>query len=135
MWRDLAAEEIKNITARIVKVWSRTNYYWYPLAPCARSDVLSLVLSKFERIVSTRILQEVFYQQGIIKIYWVREVEQSQVVEVENLSLYEPESFLCDDSMSWIIYISHENSITFGGHWLIEKLKDICPEWEQIMWR
>lgn len=35
--------------------------------------------------------------------------------------------------MDWIIYESHEGSITFGGEWLVKELKSIWTDWKDNM--
>ena len=37
------------------------------------------------------------------------------------------ERFWFERSMRWMIYASHEASITFGGEWLVEEVRQIFP--------
>jgi hypothetical protein len=36
--------------------------------------------------------------------------------------------------MDWLIYASHESSITVAGDWLLEAVKAEWPEWEQHLY-
>jgi hypothetical protein len=40
------------------------------------------------------------------------------------------EGFWCSERMDWIIYASHEGTITFGGEWLVEGLKSLWSDWK-----
>lgn len=48
----------------------------------------------------------------------------SEIIEFHNL-----EKFYFDKNCNWIVYISHENTIAFGGQILIEKLTDKWENW------
>ncbi len=39
------------------------------------------------------------------------------------------EAYWFDDSLNWVVYKSHEGTITFGGEWLINHVKDIWEDW------
>lgn len=39
------------------------------------------------------------------------------------------DSFYTDENADWVIYITHEDTITFGGNGLIQKIKSLWPEW------
>ena len=51
-------------------------------------------------------------------------IKVSEMVEFKNL-----EKFYFDIDCKWIIYISHENTIAFGGKIIIEKLIDKWENW------
>lgn len=38
------------------------------------------------------------------------------------------EAFWVDDGMEWMIYASHESSITFGGEWLVTAVSGTVPD-------
>ncbi len=131
----LDEEEKTRVVARMNQAWSRTRYYWYPLAPCVRDDVLALFLSRFEAEVPYDAVQEILRRFTRGRVYWLRESEASEIVRDEDLPYGEPESYLCDDSMDWIVYTSHEDSITFGGVRLIAAVKRGLPSWQDHVWR
>lgn len=51
-------------------------------------------------------------------------IKVEEMVEFNNL-----EKFYFDDSCDWIVYISHENTIAFGGEKLIELLLGKWENW------
>ena len=45
------------------------------------------------------------------------------------------EGFWTSDNMEWMVYASHESSITFGGAWLIEAMRKCLPEFDRYLYR
>jgi hypothetical protein len=46
-----------------------------------------------------------------------------------------PEGFWTADVMDWMVYASHESSITFGGEWLIERMRAALPEFDRYRYK
>jgi hypothetical protein len=72
---------------------------------------------------------------GIGNVWELRESGMGYEIE---LSLLKPfynlnEGYWSSNSMDWIIYVSHESSITVGG-WLLEELEAIWPNWKSRIW-
>ncbi|MBP1961185.1 hypothetical protein [Paenibacillus aceris] len=71
-------------------------------------------------------------------IYEIR--EWSNLGHQVKFEFFEPnydgdgEGFWFTDEMNWIIYCSHENSITFGGELLIRRIKENWSEWNEYLW-
>jgi hypothetical protein len=54
------------------------------------------------------------------------------------ISAFEPyyngaEGFWCNNNFDWVIYASHESSITVGG-WLLAEIKNVWPNWKERVW-
>jgi len=45
------------------------------------------------------------------------------------------EGFWTTGDSSWMVYVSHENSITFGGRWLIEHMQKSVPLFEKYIYK
>ena len=43
------------------------------------------------------------------------------------------EGYWCDGAFDWIIYASHESSITIGG-WLLPEIKKVWSNWKEGLW-
>jgi hypothetical protein len=41
------------------------------------------------------------------------------------------EKYYFDQSFDWVIYMSHENTIAFGGMTIINQLKNAWSDWEK----
>jgi hypothetical protein len=81
-------------------------------------------------------LREVLREQGISRVFQLCEFESDPEYEIE-LSILEPqyanggEQYSTADTADWIVYASHESSITVGGDWLIDLLKKCWLDWNQ----
>jgi len=54
------------------------------------------------------------------------------------VSLFQPyyngaEGYWSSDGLDWIIYASHESSVTVGG-WLLEEVKQAWSDWNSRIW-
>jgi len=45
------------------------------------------------------------------------------------------EGFWTSEDMNWLVYASHESSITFGGDWLIDGMRGFLPEFERYIYK
>ena len=43
------------------------------------------------------------------------------------------EGYWCSQDMDWIVYASHESSITIGG-WLLDEVERVWPNWKERIW-
>ncbi len=55
------------------------------------------------------------------------------------VSLLEPEydgreGYWTSEGMDWLLYASHEGSITVAGDWLLEAVKSIWPAWRKHLY-
>lgn len=64
---------------------------------------------------------------------WYKETAPSEEISIDELpQLYgQSESFIVDKSLEWIVYWSHESTVTFGGKWLIEAVTLRLPDWRK----
>lgn len=44
------------------------------------------------------------------------------------------EQYWTSEKMDWLLYHSHENSLTVGGEWLLNGVKKAWPEWERYLY-
>jgi hypothetical protein len=56
---------------------------------------------------------------------------------LDNIDLDSDETFYCNDNVDWLIYFSHEKTITIGGKTLLDKLKADWHDWDKYKdpWR
>jgi len=124
------------INSKLCSVWDINNHFWYPLYDCVRDDLISFdkdCIFNDEKLI---FIKNVLICHGVSKLYEVREFDYSY--EIDSIANYdfwnsEPhmrEIYWFDDNMDWIIYLSHDGTITFGGQWFIDKLKDEWSDWK-----
>lgn len=41
------------------------------------------------------------------------------------------EAYWTSGTLDWLLYISHEDSVTIAGDWLVAAVKEVWPEWDQ----
>lgn len=136
--RTLLAEERKRIWEKLVKIWDKKEAFWVPLGNCTRKDVFAFLDDYFYNELGIGHLRNILLERGIDRVWQLREFEYSEY-EIDTLAFeptysYGGEGYWCSADMDWIIYASHENSITVGGNWLLDKIKTIWPNWEKRKW-
>lgn len=133
--RVLTAEESKSIWSRLRDRWQIRNGYWYPLAECKLSDVVAFKMRAFDEAVAYEWLQGKLVARGIERVWELREYGPEYE---ENVSLFEPhyngaEGYWSSGDLDWIVYASHEGSVTVAG-WLLQEVKAMWASWEAHVW-
>jgi hypothetical protein len=133
MTRILSAIEQDSRFATVRREWAWSGYYWYPLQSTARRDVLAFDGALLEKSIPANALRELLIACGISNVFWFREHDLAEELAVDQLpSLYAAsESFIVDEKLDWIVYWSHEGTITFGGR-LLDQVKLLLPEWREM---
>lgn len=113
---------------------------WYPLIgePAHLSNILCLQEEWFSFAITPDILSNILKGQGIRRVWGIKE-GAGLVWEVET-ELVEPwydglESYWTSRELDWILYVSHESSVTIAGDWFIDAVKKAWPDWQQHQWR
>lgn len=133
--RVLSDEESKSIRKKLNNRWKLQKDYWYPLTIEKPVNAEAFQDAYFKKEVGAENLRRILDQYKVEKVYELREDGLDYEFE---LSVFEPyyngaEGFWCDDKFDWIIYASHESSITVGG-WLLDEIKKIWTNLEERIW-
>lgn len=136
--RVLTPKESGEILGRLKDEWGVGRWYWYPLTDSKRGDVLAVQDKYFYEELGVERLRSILAGRGLTKVWELREVESEPEYEIE-LSAFEPyysgaEGYWCYERMDWVIYASHESSITLGGSWLVEEVKKVWKNWRERVW-
>lgn len=131
----LSDAESKIVRGKLQTKWKISESYWYPLSPQKPENVEAFQDSYFEKEVGAEKLQDILNNHGVERVWEIREDGKDYEFE---LPVFEPyyngaEGFWCDSKFDWIIYISHESSITIGG-WLLAEIKSVWSNWEDRIW-
>lgn len=134
--RVLSVDESKMVWTRLRARWRIEDGYWYPLTASRPADVAAFDTIAFGEGVLPQALQTVLQRRGVTRLWELREYGPEYEQEV---TLFDPhyngaEGYWSSGDMDWIVYASHEGSVTFGG-WLLDELKVIWPAWETHLWR
>ncbi|MCE9534118.1 MAG: hypothetical protein K8T89_23815 [Planctomycetes bacterium] len=133
--RVLTDEESKSIWPRFRTQWQIGDGYWYPLADCTLPDVVAFNASAFEVEMPVARLQSILTAHGISRVWELREFGPEYE---QDILLFEPfyngaEGYWSSAELDWLIYASHESSVTVAG-WLLHELKMAWPSWKLEEW-
>jgi hypothetical protein len=130
----LSQIESDQLLERIKHEWGWSGYYWFPLQPTTRKDVVAFEVAQLEMIFSEEKLKNLLKSLGFYRILEHRENDLAEVNSVQEICIYGmSESVFTDPSLSWIIYCSHEQTITFGGDKLVNALQNAAQNWSDAL--
>ena len=104
--------------------WKDENYYWEPLTET--ENKFPTIYFKDELFKSTEVHQIVEILKSISgdRIFLLTEENIDYEVETLSFDIDWKESAYCDFKTSWLIYISHEGTITFSGDELTRRIEN-----------
>lgn len=141
--RLLTIEERENLWGRLKEKWGiLPYYYWYPLTDQEfdAQTAIALDAELFEKEFGYEKLRGILRDKGINKIIYLCENgygEKDSEIDISDLKpklCGAAEGFWCTSTLDWIIYASHEVSITFAGQWLVDEIKKNYPDWNKRLW-
>jgi hypothetical protein len=133
--RVLGEHEQANIWQRVQDRWGITpKMHWYPLSNGPRpSHVIALEEDWFAYHIPPDVLREILRQHGIERLWELRmgPVPSQYRMDVARfVATPDPlEQCWTSGRLDWLIYTSHEHSITLGGQWLVQEVKRRWPTW------
>jgi hypothetical protein len=82
-------------------------------------------------------IQSMLSTRGITRLIEIREFGDNYELDLQAASFsYDgAEGYWFVDNLDWMIYASHESSITFGGDWLIQAVRNSTPDIEKYVYR
>ncbi|MDF9839846.1 MULTISPECIES: hypothetical protein [unclassified Paenibacillus] len=113
--------------------------FWYPLTDAKPKDTEAFMEDYFEEEVGFEALRAILHTHGIERVFELREFDHSPEYQLD-IEGFNPvytingEGYWFAADMDWVIYASHENSITIAGEWLLNEIKEIWPGWEERRW-
>ncbi len=134
--RTLRPDEVSVVWREISERWHIDRHYWYPLSEKEQSlHIEAFHVETFESEVGLGTLRTLLASHGVSKVLMINEggdfPQPSHEIE---LSYFEPvysgsEWYCTAKPFDWIIYVSHEESITVGG-WLLDEVRLKWPAWQ-----
>jgi hypothetical protein len=133
--RVLADKESKELWNQLKMTWDIGEGYWFPLREGQTPpNVLAFHVDYLKAINGLALLQEALGQRGISRVFELHEFGPDEPDYEIELSIFAPayrwggEQYCTAAGVDWVVYASHESSITIGGDWLLQKLKQRWPE-------
>ena len=137
--RTLKKLEIQQIWTRLKEQWEvgkQSGWYWYPLEKCNITDVQAFYDEYFHEEVGSEVIKEILENRKNCLIWELREFGQGYEMEpaLLDISYKIGEGYWCSENMDWIVYVSHEGTVTFGG-WLLAEVKKHWKNWRERLWK
>jgi hypothetical protein len=134
--RVIDEQESKRLWNQLKKAWDIGGGHWFPLkeGPVA-PNVVAFHKDYFEKMDGVRLLRESLKTHGISKVFQLQEFGPPEPEYEIEISTFEPaygsggEQYSTSEPTDWVVYASHESSITICGDWLTETFKEKWPEW------
>lgn len=132
--RVLAKEEHDALHSAFRAKWGN----WY--GGCAESDpsdCVTLHVAAMDDPDSYSKLRKALIDRGITRVFELRESGNGYELDVEAAGfLYTgDEGFWTSGDLSWMVYASHESSITFGATWLVNQMRSALPGFERYIYK
>lgn len=114
--RVLSADEEQSWRETIARVWGAPDGYWYPLTSKTHPSLVALELIGVRDTLPDR-LRRFFAENAIERLIELRELDASSEIQADaaTVAYFGSEGFWTSPENQWIIYCSHEGTITFGG--------------------
>jgi len=115
----------------------REGRYWHPLlGEELPPQVFAVQQAWFDYAVPPPTLQRILGQRDITRVWELREYGPEYEIDLDEM---EPEytgaeGYWTSGDMDWLVYVSHESSVTLAGGWLIDAVKTVWPEWERRLY-
>ncbi|PQV63720.1 hypothetical protein B1R32_10960 [Abditibacterium utsteinense] len=138
--REIDGSERDDLLLSLRNEWYLEDDFWFPLT-VSENEKLPPYTEAFEYFsfkqeLTYETLRQILAEQQIETLYELR--EDGTMCEIE-LSEFHPiytglEGYWFTPQLDWLIYASHEDSITIGGKWLLPAVQAAWPDWEQHIW-
>ena len=135
--RTLSKEERGWIWAELKAKWGVDGECWQPLRSKELPEGLLAFHTDYFDEPKEAILRELLARRGIQRVWELREYGDDDC-ELE-LSLFRPyyngaEGYWTSTESDWLVYASHESSITLAGEWLVAAFREVFPECDRYLY-
>jgi hypothetical protein len=135
--RVLSVTEVESLWLRVKARWGTDGSYFYPLAESTDPSLAAFDETAFNKQFPPASLQDILRAQGINRLFELREYGDNNYRL--SIDIWEPyydgaEGFWFTESLDWIMYVSHENTITTGGT-LTDAVMKNWPEASMHNWK
>lgn len=133
--RKLTETESVTLLADVKREWAWSGYYFHPLHATTRKDVLAFDDQSLEPLLPEEEFRAFLTGNGLSTVLWHHEYDPSEEIALNDFPFFygHSESFIVDKTLDWIIYWSHEGTVTFGGGGLISTFMSRVPKWRDAV--
>jgi len=135
--RVLSRDEVALLWARVKQRWGCDGSYFFPLAEHSEATLRAFDATAFDQEFPAARLRNIVAGWGVSRLYELREYgDANLVIATDGWEPYYDgaEGFWFADSLEWLLYASHESSMTTGGT-LTEAIVAQWPDAAKHGWR
>jgi hypothetical protein len=134
--RMLSQSEAEGLRKRLVSACGGTSGYWWPLSAERPPDAEAFQDYYFEHEFGYGPLRDILSVHGVATVVEFREDGKCYEVHTNQI---EPrytghEGFWATGHFDWVIYASHEGSVTVAGKWLLPAVQTAWRSWRERVW-
>ena len=131
----LTTVESEGLWEKLRNRWNLPKGYWFPLSENRPARVEAFQDHYFEAEFSFESVRNILREKNVEHVFELREHGPEYEMELSVFELFYngAEGFWCDKTFEWVIYVSHEGSITVGG-WPLERIKERWSNWHERTW-
>lgn len=118
----VSGEKARDFRLGLKEKWNFNSNFWDPLTPAAPQEVVFLNGMAEEKKQAIAALLE---KKATLPFYLLDCEEGLFEVGKEQIFSGAHEGMVFDSTLSWVIYFSHHYTLTFGGDWLVQAVKDL----------
>ena len=123
--RHLNKTESANVRKRLLEHWKFDGGYWSP----SDSRSLNLLFVATENISTDdgKRIKEIVISLATNRLYRISEFDVNYQIEntLFSLEFNGEEMVYCDDNYNWIVHVSHDGIVTFGGGELVDCIRSL----------
>ena len=108
--------------------WKDENYYWEPLSKTQNTVPLIYFDHNLFKSKEIEIVVDIIKSISQDRIYLLYDENINYEVDASTMHFYWIEYAYCDLNTTWLIYISHEGTITFSGQELLTEIESRLTE-------
>jgi hypothetical protein len=109
------------------------DFYWWPLNGPKPVDTECFTDEAFCEKLGHPILVQTIKELGENQLHKINEIREDEIIKTDDIWSYDGiEVVYCNDNADWLIYFSHENTVTVSGKKLIEALKKNWSDFDNL---
>ncbi len=123
---------------RLKLAWDISKDYWFPLrTDSTPANMMAFHVDYIAEMDGLSLLHKALEMRGISRVFQLHEFGRFEPEYEIELSVLEPayrgggEQYCTSEAVDWVVYASHESSITIAGDWLTEIFREKWPEWAE----
>lgn len=128
--RRVRGEESAQLRRLLKEKWNFESNFWDPLVQAAPSEVV--FLNGMEEAKKRRVIE--LLDARLEEPLYLLDCEAG-LFEIGPQAIFSSahEGMVFDASLRWVIYFSHHYTLTFGGEWLVEAVKDMYRDQPELL--